>query len=263
MCDKNNEIKKYWDSQAEKYQDKISATNPDSLSKDLEVENIIKYISNGMRIADIGCGNGYSTFYYAKNRDIKIEGIDYSKKMISVANESLNTLKLHSSSINFNVGDILNLNTIQNETFDLVITDRCLINLTSMEQQISAINEVSRILKPNGLYLMCENSKKSLKNLNELRKAVGLYEIKERWHNLYLEEDSILSSIKNLFELVEINKFASLYYVASRIINGKIAQNNNEEPRYNSEINKVAREISSTGDFGDFSPLKLFVLKKK
>ncbi len=57
--------------------------------------------------------------------------------------------------------------------------------------------------------------------------------------------------------------FSTFYYVASRIINGKIAEGQGVEPRYDSDINRVAALCSSLACFGDFGPLKLFVLRKK
>lgn len=262
MLNKETEVKMFWDNQADKYGNDILATMPDKLLKELEIENISKYLRNETKVADIGCGNGYSTFCYASNKSIDITGIDYSENMISVANKTLESKSDLKNNVNFLVGDILNLKNIPNNTFDTIITDRCLINLTSIDNQIKAIKELHRILKPNGMYLMCEDTKNGLEALNILRKIVGLYEIKQHWHNLYISENEVFDGIKDFFKTEEINNFSSFYYVASRIINGKIADLNKIEPKYDCDINKIARQISSFGNFGNFGPLKLFVLRK-
>ena len=226
------------------------------------MENISKYLTDNTKVIDIGCGNGYSTFYYATNKNIKIDGVDYSERMIEIAKKTLNKKQIgHENRISFYVADVLNLNMTQKE-YDVAITDRCLINLTSYEDQLQAVKEIHKILKPGGLYLMCEDSKSGLSNLNVLRKEVDLYEIEERWHNLYIDE-KIFEQIDNLFDVIEVNNFSSFYYLASRIINGKIADLKNVAPKYDSDINQIARKISSMGDFGNFGPLKLFILKKK
>lgn len=257
-----SKIKIFWDNQAMTHGASSLATMPDQLLKNLEIENIEKYLKDGMSVADIGCGNGFSTFHYASNRDISILGVDYSESMILNAEKAL----LDSNSeikkrVTFQVGDVRSTG-FSDASFDVVITDRCLINLTSRDEQMKAIQEVYRILVPGGLYLMCEDTEQGLNSLNTLREYMGLEVIGVRWHNLYLDEPHILSGAEELFELLQIVNFSSFYYLASRIINAKIAQEQGVEPQYDSTINRVAAMCSSLGCFGDFGPLKLFVFRK-
>lgn len=255
-------IKQFWDEQAEKYKESSEATNPDFYATELEIENISKFLKDNIKVADIGCGNGYSTISYAKKFQIQIDGYDYSENMLHEAGKVKESLPSEiKDKISFNQANIKNLD-IEPEKYDVVITDRCLINLTTREEQFTAIKQVHKILKPGGYYLMCENTEKGLNNLNQLRAIAELDEITVRWHNLYLDENHLNESFKDLFEVVDIVKFASFYYLASRIINGKIAKEQNISPNYNSDINRIARLISSIGDFGDYAPLKLFVLHK-
>jgi ubiquinone/menaquinone biosynthesis C-methylase UbiE len=235
---------------------------PDQLLKNLEIENIEKFLENGMSVADIGCGNGYSTFHYANSRKITIRGVDYSETMILNAEKALLASDDEiQKRITFQVGDV-RATGLPDATFHAVITDRCLINLTSREDQMKAVREVHRILMPGGLYLMCEDTEQGLARLNNLREYMGLEAINVRWHNLYLDEAHILSGAQGIFELLQTVNFSSFYYVASRIINAKIAQEQGVEPQYDSDINRVAAMCSSLGGFGDFGPLKLFVFKK-
>lgn len=260
--DKNAEVKQFWDSQAATHGETYLATMPDKFLKDLEIENISKFLKPGTYVADIGCGNGYSTFRYAETLDIKIQGIDYSVAMIEQANRVCNRLPNDlRARVSFRHGDVKGTG-LENSLFDTVITDRCLINLTTRNDQENALKELHRILKPNGYYLMCEDTEQGLYNLNRVREHVGLEPIKVRWHNLYIDETHIMAAAQKLFKLVEVVKFSSLYYVASRIINGKIAQEQGREPSYDSDINKVAALCSSIASFGDFGPLKLFVFQK-
>lgn len=260
--DKSYEIKQFWEDQVVKYGNSFLATMPDKFLKELEIENILKFLQNGMSVADIGCGNGYSTFFYAKELEINIKGIDYSEAMISQANAARDDLPEDTKKrLSFRVGDVRETG-FDSSTFDTVITDRCLINLTTRDEQTKALYEIYRILKPQGLYLMCEDTEQGLNNLNVLRKHVGLEPINIRWHNLYLDEHHVFSVSKGIFELVEEVRFSSFYYLASRIINGKIAQEQGVEPNYDSEINRVSAICSSLGCFGDFGPLKLFVFRK-
>lgn len=255
-------IKEFWDAQANMHGASFLATMPDQFLKNLEIENIGRFLRDGTRVADIGCGNGYSTFHYAKQRDISIHGLDYSEAMIlhaqKVLSESCDGMR---ERIDFRVGDV-RCTGFADASFDAVITDRCLINLTSREDQIGAVREMARILKPGGLYLMCEDTEQGLNKLNKLRQFMGLETIPVRWHNLYLDESHLLTQAEGSLELLEVVNFSSFYYLASRIINAKIAKENGTEPRYDSDINRVSAMCSSLSGFGDFGPLKLFVFRK-
>jgi len=257
-----SKIRDFWDSQAMTYGKSSLATMPDKFLKKLEIENIGKYLRDGMNVADIGCGNGYSTFHYAKKSTISIRGVDYSETMVRNAEQALQESESGMRQrVSFQVGDVRNT-CLPAAAFDVVITDRCLINLTSRDDQMTAIREIHRLLKPGGLYLMCEDTEQGLNNLNQVRLTMGLESIGVRWHNLYLDESHIMSGATQIFELVTTECFSSFYYLASRIINAKIAQEQVMEPCYDSDINRVAAMCSAVGNFGDFGPLKLFVFRK-
>ena len=255
------EIKEFWDNQAKIHGSDSKATMPDNYLKKLEIKNIKKYLVPNTKVIDIGCGNGFSTFEYAKELDIDITGVDYSQDMLNAANAIKQKGCLYHEKIEFKQGNVLALK-FDSSSFDTVITDRCLINLTSRDEQKSAIDEIFRILKPGGRYLMCEDTEQGLEKLNYARNLLALDEIKVRWHNLYMDEMHIAESIKNLFVIEKIDLFASFYYLVSRTITGKLAQNNGVDPDYSDPINCIASECSSAMNIGDFTPLKLFVLKK-
>jgi len=135
-------IKQFWDNQAIEHGNSFLATVPDAFAKELEIENISKFLKSGMYVADIGCGNGYSSFKYAEISGIKVLGIDYSQEMITNADSTLKESSLEiKNRLSFIVGDVTCIN-LQDNLFDSVITDRCLINLTSREEQIKAITEI-------------------------------------------------------------------------------------------------------------------------
>lgn len=260
--DKEKDIKKFWDDQAKLHGTSYLATTPDHYARELEIENLKKFLTPGSCVADIGCGNGYSSIHYAQALDITVHGLDYSEAMIAMAHQAL--MQLPDSvkkRVSFQVGDVRKTG-LESEFFNTVITDRCLINLTTYDEQSMAIREIHRLLKEGGLYLMCECSAQGLENLNKVRHHVGLEAIKTRWHNLYLDEEHLHEAIKDLFTLEKIVNFSSFYYLASRIINAKIAQEQGIEPSYDSDINRVAAMCSSLGCFGDFGPVKLFMLRK-
>ena len=141
----------------------------------------------------------------------------------------------------------------------MALTERCVINLTSAELQIKAIDNIHAALVQGGIYLMLECTKQGLDRINLCRAQIGLPLIAMPWHNLYLDEDAILPAIASGFELKEVNHFASTYYLISRTITAKLAAPG-EEPNYLSPINQVAAQLPS---LGDYAPHRLFVLAKR
>lgn len=252
-----NKIKNFWDERAREYQQQGNATSPDMIDRELEIENIGKYIKKNTKVLDIGCGNGYSTIKFARRENIEITGMDYSDKMIEQANIVLSNLNSNlKKRVRFQAGDILKMDSKEN--FDIVITCRCLINLINFNEQKAAIKNIFRALRKDGLYIMCENTLDGLNKINSMRKLVGLSEISMRWHNQYLDEKLLFNFLKQYFQILEINNFGSLYYIASRVFNAKLTPKG-KEPDYLSEINKIAAKLPSVGDYG---PTKIFLLKK-
>jgi ubiquinone/menaquinone biosynthesis C-methylase UbiE len=216
------------------------------------------YLIDQGRLLDIGCGNGFSTLHYAHmHPGLKILGIDFSEHMIRQAD--LAKAGAGAGNVTFEVGNVLELNQ-PDDSFDLVTTDRCLINLPRWEDQAQALGEIHRVLKAGGTYVMCEDTQEGLEKLNLLRRSQKLPEIPTRWHNLYLSEKRLTELYPKYFDLVEINNFSSLYYLASRVFNAKLSAMEGREPAYDHPINQIAAQLPSVGDYG---PLKIFVFRKR
>lgn len=260
-------IQQYWEERAKGAQLNPNATTDDIFLRELEIRTFIEYIKKlkkrGPSVMDLGCGDGYTTIGVAKKLNgVKFLGIDYSKNMITNANLRLkkeNDIKLKKR-VEFKTGDATKLIAqFQKETFDIVLSSRCLINLTSSKQQFDTINQISKILKKGGVYLSIENFEDGNKELNDLRKQMGLPEIPVRWHNLFFKPKNYLNQTKNFFKDVEIINFSSSYYYATRIIYSKYCQMKNIAPDYLHEIHKLSIDLPSVGNY---SPIKLVIHKK-
>lgn len=262
---KLEKIKELWNEEARKsfefdsiFPLGYAGTYPDYNMQHLEMNAISKYIKPGSKVLDIGCGKGYTSLYLAWLQNISITGLDYSEEMISAANKNLDEMRSKLKGvIRFVVGNVLD-SSLPKEEFDLVYTERCLINLTSWEDQQKAIENISKLLKKGGLFIMQEGSKTSLDKLNEVRSRYNLKPIEVVWHNLFFEDKSLIDFSQRIFNLKSIDNFSSMFTLISRVINPALVFP--EEPSYKAKINHLALNLPN---FGDYGYQKIYVFEKK
>lgn len=243
--EKNMDIRNFWNTQAERG---LWAGSRDLIAKELEIKAIIPYISDGMEILDFGCGNGITAMELARRFNVTVTGIDFADEMVQSA-KNLSQGVTFKGSVNFQTGDIKSLKN-HNNTYDIIYTERMIINLPDWEAQKEAISLVLSLLKPAGKYLMCENSQDGLDKINLFRKEVQLPEISPPWHNRYLRDAEVSMFTYPGIILEKIDYYSSTYYFISRIINAWFAQQDGKDPDYDSPVNKLALSLPSYGDMG-------------
>ena len=230
--------------------------------KYLEIKELSKFMKDGLKVLELGCGNGITSIEFAKKFNVKITAVDYSEKMIEQAKENLQNNKDHfKGTLSFSVLSLSQLDKL-NDKFDLVFTERVLINLNSWDEQKDSLLKISELLNENGIYCMCESSIKALNNINKLRLNFDLTEIIHPWHNTYIDDEKLekFNKENNNLTLVETSNFASTYYLFSRVVNARIAKDNNEEVNYSHPLNLISLKLPI---FGDYSQSKLWIFKKK
>lgn len=259
----NELIKQHYKEQAEKYGTSSESTMQDEIVREKELEiisNCITYLEKNylcatpyINIIDLGCGNGNTIDILSNSYDGTFTGIDFSKDMISLAKKR----KIDS---NFIEGDCRNLD-IKSDSVDLVYTERCLINILNWEEQKKTIHEIHRILKYNARYLMIECFTDGHLNYNKAREECGLDNIKEAYHNKYIDKQLFLNETKKLFEIEYIegikSNFLSNHYFVSRVLYPLLTK---RELIRNTEFVKFFSFISE--NIGNYSPIQAFLLKK-
>ena len=75
-------IQDYWESLGK-------SACPDDVVRDMSIEAILDNIDDTNLVLDLGCGNGFCTFQFAKKKIGQIIGADYSKKSIEQANKAI------------------------------------------------------------------------------------------------------------------------------------------------------------------------------
>lgn len=222
----------------------LTANKRDRILKELEIRAIGQYVKDGMRVLDAGCGDGETL------ERLKVGftgpcmmGIDGSVAMLQAAHARLED-GLGADLECCDLRDVVAW--AGNRRWDLIYTERCLINLPTWEVQAQAIRDCCALLKPGGQFVMCEHSQDGLDETNEWRAKLNLPAIVPPSHNRYLRDAEVYgygALWDGPGDDVTIQDFAGLYYFLSRIVNAKLAADVGQEPSYDSLINKLALDL--------------------
>jgi len=239
------------------------ATSPDFNLREIEIDYLQRWLRDGIKVLDVGCGNGYSTLCHASEFNSSFIGIDFVPEMIQAANLMAQEFQL-TGQIDFIVGDATELQ-FPDSTFDVVISERCLLNLPTRDMQWQAMREITRVLKAKGRYLMLEGTLQGLRRLNDMRSMLGLDPIPEadpnyNWFSNKFDEEEMLQVTSTLFGEVECIQRFGMYFFISRVIHPLLVAP--DEPKYEAPINRVARQLCSRiPNYEDLGHVALFVFR--
>ncbi len=202
MMSKDKVVLDYYAQRAREDGDSALSTIGDSIIREREVDLIrsfLRHVSRRARkslsVLDAGCGNGYALGLLVGDAlDCRFHGLEYSPEMLQVANDRRLECELVA-------GDI-RCAPFESGMFDIVYTERCLINILDSGEQIAALHEIARILKPGGYYLMIECFGDGLENNNRARAEMSLPAIDANFHNLYFDK-SVIDDIRAVLTLVD------------------------------------------------------------
>jgi len=267
MSSNLEKIKEYWDERAVLNQNSPAATTDDVYLRELEISTLVEKISaldleTNSTVLDLGCGDGYTTISVAQKLiNYKFEGVDYSNKMLANAEQRLENYPELKTRLSFRLGDVTKLDEVCGRSrYSLIMTDRCLINLNSLERQKIALKQISKHLESGAHYIAVENFIEGHNNMNEARRSIGITEIPVRWHNIYFTEKEFREIAESDFEIVEFINFSSTYYYATRVVYSGMCKMQNIKPDYHHDIHKLAINLPI---MGDYSPIKMVILKRR
>ncbi|HKF03857.1 MAG TPA: class I SAM-dependent methyltransferase [Candidatus Sulfotelmatobacter sp.] len=256
------EVYEFWSRQAQEHGQSPSASWSDHRVIEMEIAEILRHLSDADRVLDVGCANGYSSLQFASARRLQLRGLDYIPKMIDEARTRLHAMKEHiRGSAEFDVGDITELKEPSN-TYDKVVVIRVLINLGNWDRQLKGLSECIRVLKPGGLLLLSEATLQGWRRLNAFRAEWGLDDVPMPPFNQYVDQDQVISAVRDEAELLEVSNFASTYYVGTRVLKPLLAKAAHAPVSVadpNAEWNRWFSQLPPAGDYGT---QKLFVFRK-
>mgnify|MGYP001569402783 CR=1 FL=1 len=270
----STQIKEHWSKLAAQFKTDLKATTHTDTIKKLEIHALYRAIkkmgaeSATFDILEVGCGNGYNCFALAELLTTSnFTGIDYVAEMVESAQKLKIDSSIDSSRINFYAGDVLRLADQKDikAQYDIVFTDRCLINLNTKALQCAALDQLSAKVKNGGYLLILENSDRTYQRQNDCRQAVGLPRRTPAEYNLFINEEDFLGHAQKALKLIGVDDFGTLHdivlYVLVPMINGGAVD-------YKHPLVNAAAELSvSMADqhgsaFGDFGQNRLFVFHK-
>ena len=121
-------------------------------------------LKSGDKLLEVGCGQGVFLKRIVKTYGVDAVGVDVSEKSIKYARQNQK-----GRLVEFVVGDALNL-PFQNDSFSVVISFDLLEHIADQEK---AVEEMTRVLKPEGLLIIYSLNKRYKYTLDWLREALG------------------------------------------------------------------------------------------
>ena len=264
-------IHSHWEGWAKEHGTSVRATTMNETAKQLEIAALARQLDKvvppsllrGLDILEMGCGNGLNIVELAKCLpEATFTGVDYVYDMILAARENAEAAGI-SSRTHFVHADIFDFTNRYESDFDVVITDRCLINLNEVELQKRAIAILASKVRPGGWLLMIENCRQRRDLQNKLRVRLGMKPRPPAPFNLFFDEDKVFTHIYEAkLHLVDWVHFGGLHDLVLYVL---VPALNEGVVVYDHPLVKIATELSLKSpdiNFGTFGQNTLFVCRK-
>lgn len=261
-------ILEHYRKEAELHGRDASSTMRDEITRGREVAAVLRVFDwlrergAPMRsVIDIGCGNGYLLEALSQRPSPPpLTGIEYTPEMCQIAGER----KVPGCTIT--QGDVRAL-PLADGASDLIITERCIINVMDREDQAKSLREVARALAPGGHFICIEAFTDGLDQLNEARGELGLEPNTAPYHNLWFDKPWFLETIAPHFDVVDLGaerdpslpvpNFLSSHYFISRALYPSVTK---REVLYNTHLVKF---FSFLPPMGNYAAIQFWLLRKR
>jgi len=261
-------VLEHYRKEAKLYGKDTSSTMLDEITRGREVAGIVRTVewlaSRGAatgRILEVGSGNGYLLSVLRANFDsARLTGLEYTPEMCDVA-RSRNVERCPIVQ-----GDVRKL-PFEESSWDVVVTERCIINIMDRSHQEASLHEVARVMAPGGHFLCLEAFTDGLAQLNAAREELGLPPNAEPHHNVWFDKEWFLDVVGKDFEVVDVGaegdpslptpNFLSSHYFISRAFYPAVTK---REVLYNTHLVKF---FSFLPPLGNYSPIQFWLLRKR
>lgn len=264
-----SEIHDHWTQWATKYGMDLRATTRATTPKVLEIDALtrrFRAIATDSPVTDVlelGCGNGVNCFALAESFPAtRFDGVDFVAEMVQAARERAGAFP--GKPPRFFVGDVLALQAVEGleRDYDVVFTDRCLINLNTHELHNQAVAALATRVRPGGHLVLIENSTATYGRQNDCRSILGLPPRTPASFNLFFDEAQIRAQAASSgLQLVHVEDFSSLHDL---VLYALVPAMNGGTVDYEHPLVKLATNLSlgvfaqTPNAFGDFGQNRLF-----
>ena len=168
-------------------------------------KKVAQNVTEGSNILEVAPGPGYLSIELKKMGNYNITGLDISKTFVQIASKNA---KEEGVNVNFTEGDASNM-PFNNDTFDFIVCTAAFKNFT---KPITALNEMYRILKPNGKALIIDLRRDASKDaINDNIKGMDMNWInslftKLTFRTVLLRNAYTITEIKNLVSKTSFKK---------------------------------------------------------
>jgi ubiquinone/menaquinone biosynthesis C-methylase UbiE len=251
-----------YESEAREHGHDPSSTILYETTRDLEFGAILTCVEYATRsrgrdlsLLEVGCGNGYMLQAIRNRfREIRLSGIDVTPQMVELAEAR------EIANCDVRKDDVRNLG-FPAAAFDVVLSERCLINVLDPSEQEAALAELRRVLADDGYLILIEAFTDGLENLNRARTELGLPENTPPAFNRWLDDTRFRQWLEKNFAIetdsaLPPGNFLSTHYFISRVLYPAITK---REVLYNTEFVKFFRFLPAQGDY---APIRLYLLRR-
>jgi SAM-dependent methyltransferase len=270
----NEAIRLHWQSWAREHGASLRATTKTATAKYLELDalarafrRIINDHPPAKSVLEVGCGNGENLLHLAETfPHLRFTGMDFIPEMIAAAKGRGQERGL-SDRIRYLQGDVLNLPADLDARYDIIFTDRCIINLNTADRQKSALSGLCARLPVGGYLVMIENNTKTYAKQNHARELLGLPARQPAEFNCFLDEASTLRHLDERcgMQTLDVEDFISLHdlalYVLVPAINGGAVDYDHPLVHAATKLS-LAASAEQPGTFGDFGQNRLYLCRK-
>jgi ubiquinone/menaquinone biosynthesis C-methylase UbiE len=221
-----------------------------------EIQLILPHVKPNSKVLDAGCGEGEGTLAYSKVPGVRIYAYDFSKTRLTLARKRL----ADHDNVIFRQVDFLKEFGCDNG-FDVVISQRFLINILDWNLQQIVILGLMAKLKDGGRLVLLEGSQQGAKFLNQFRSVLGLDPIEIRWHNLFLHDKKLVRFMSQKGFPLVVHDGLGAYFMLTRGVRPALSADLNWKCEFNRRASDL-RLNQMTGVAKKLSRTKLFVFQK-
>lgn len=257
-----DDIKRHWETVGGEIglEDRMPATSRDPFMAQLERRYILDHLPENGRVLEIGCGDAlHAPEYAARSREY--HGLDVAASLLSLAEKRLSDSLLRNWTLHH--ASVLEIDErFEAGSFDVIISQRCIINLPTWEDQQATLAKVHHLLRPGGWFLLSEGFTGELAELNRLREEMALPSINVVEYNRFMNREEFEAEIACGFA-IEAFRHYGLYLYLSRLFHPLAVLP--DQPQHLSPMNEAAMQLSRQGEVDQFAALSynLFYALKK